>query len=154
MGLPKEFEVLKAPPLIPDGLTLENFYFLSNNPVLNPDKNRDDQGNPEQLERLESLEREEIRQLLKLWHGDILKLQECIAWLEKEERESDKYWARRHARKHWHLVRIRDHVPAEVSVQALMDLQVNDMDPDFSYTKWYGENCWVVDDPVPEIYAE
>ena len=129
------------------------FYFLSTDPVLNPDKNTN-RGTREQKEQLDSLDRKLIRQLLKLWHGGFLKLQEYIVYLEKDFDDIEKSWARRHAEKWWLLDRIKDHLPDGVYAQALMDLEVQRVDPDFSFTKWYGEHHWHVDAPVPDYYAE
>ena len=58
-----------------------------------------------------------------------------------------------HAQEQWLIDQIKDQVPDGVYLQALMDQEVNEMDPDFSFRKWYGENHWLLEDqPVPEYY--
>lgn len=131
----------------------EIVYFLSSDPVLNPGKKPTNQSPPEEDDRLESLERDIVRATLRLWHGKILNLQAYVASLEKELEETDRSWADMHAQEQWLIDQIKDQVPDGVYLQALMDQEVNEMDPDFSFRKWYGENHWLLEDqPVPEYY--
>ena len=81
---------------------------------------------------------------------EIATLEAKLAHLDTEWGESQKFWANMHAQECWLLEKIKNQLPDGVYADALMDRQVNRMDPDFSFRKWYAETKWVLDEPPPE----
>jgi hypothetical protein len=68
---------------------------------------------------------------LKALHSLYIKIDR----LEAEIARRDEWRQEADAREIWAVRQLLSHVPAEIGERLLVDLQVNDMDPDFSFCK-------------------